>query len=66
MQKYVKNSFLMLFMFFSVSSLFAQDKMLLSNVKTFIGHEKAVEYIDFSPSGDRVASAGHDLSLIHI
>lgn len=65
MQKYVKNSFLMLFMFFSVSSLFAQDKMLLSNVKTFIGHEKAVEYIDFSPSGDRVASAGHD-NIINI
>ena len=66
MQKYIKNSsyILILFMAFSVS-LFAQEKVKLSHAKTFVGHEKAVEYIDFSPSGDRIASAGHD-NLIHV
>ena len=66
MQKYIINGIYVLMMFIAFSTtLFAQQKMKLSNAKVFIGHEKEVEYLDFSPSGDRIASAGHD-NLIHI
>ncbi|MGB1205648.1 MAG: WD40 repeat domain-containing protein [Chitinophagales bacterium] len=66
MQKYLKSSTILLLLLVFSTSLFAQEKkLLLSKAKTFFGHEKAVEYIDFSPSGDRIASAGHD-NLINI